>query len=106
MSDGAGDGTGDGLGDGRRLAAAFEYTAGTEAERVSSAHEYNVLAAQAASWDGIEPLMWLLLGIGCQHLRSGTRALPCLALPCLALPCLALPYLALPCLTLPCLALP
>ena len=61
---GMGNGLGDELGDGRRLAAVLEYTAGTEAERISAAHDYNVLAAHAASWDGIEPLMWLMLGIG------------------------------------------
>jgi len=39
------------------------YTKETEAERVGAITGNNIDSAVAASWDGIEPLAWLLLGI-------------------------------------------
>lgn len=39
-------------------------TAETEAERVSALYQYNLDSAEEAAWDGIEPLSWLLLGLG------------------------------------------
>lgn len=42
----------------------LRYTDLTEAERVFAVHDYNVNSALAARWDGVEPLVWLLLALG------------------------------------------
>jgi len=64
--DGSGSGV-HGYPDGRMLpeiAHTRLHTAFTEAQRVRAIHEYYVMAASNAAWMDMEPLGWLLIGIG------------------------------------------
>lgn len=54
---------------GRRIAEVADdelmgYTHKSEAQRMKALHDFHVWGAAEARWDGIEPLMWLLLGVG------------------------------------------
>ena len=50
----------------RRLAehGQLEYTVETELQHSSAIHAYNLKAAQDAAWEGIDPLIWLFMGLG------------------------------------------
>ena len=49
---------------GRRLDDSLDFTYRSEAQRLRAIHDYRVWSAEEARWDGIEPLMWLLLALG------------------------------------------